>query len=244
MKKNLQTLASIVLSALLLASCGKSMDAPATPEKKDNADKVLTFIHSLGFSQNSIVDNGNAYIVDEDICFPKDMEVPEGKPSTEQKWIGNKLTAANAMNIRIKVDPSMASMMPEINSAINQWNNIGGDIALHFSIVTGSPYDILIKDSDLGTTCGLGAYPSGGKAGNLIQIHKAHIAGYDFAHRQRTITHEMGHTISFTHTNEAGGQLIPGTPVTEASSLMNGHECGVGVTVLSDYDKIAARWLY
>ncbi|HVI45032.1 MAG TPA: M57 family metalloprotease [Chitinophaga sp.] len=245
MKKYLQTFASIVLSALLLASCGKSADAPAAPEKKDNAEKVLTFIQNLGFSQSSIVDNGDAYIVDNDIRFPKDMEVPEGKPSTEQKWTGNKVSAANALNIRIKVDPSMTSMMPEINSAVNQWNNIGGDIALHFSVVTGSSYDILIKDADLGaTTCGRGTYPSGGKAGNLIQIHKAHIAGNSFAQRQRTITHEMGHNISFTHTNQAGGSLIPGTPATDANSLMNGGQCNSGATVLSNYDKIAARWLY
>ncbi|HVI45030.1 MAG TPA: M57 family metalloprotease [Chitinophaga sp.] len=244
MKKNLQTLASIVLSVVLLASCGKSTDAPVAPEKKDNAEKVLTFIQHLGFSRSSIVDNGDAYIVDEDIRFPKNMEVPAGKPTTEQKWTGNKVSAANASNIRIKVDPSMTSMMSEINSAVNQWNNIGGDIDLYFSIVDDDSYDILIKDSDLGTTCGLGTYPSGGNAGNLIQINKARIAGNSFAERQRTITHEMGHNISFTHTNQPGGSLIPGTPGTDANSLMNGGECGVGATVLSNYDKIAARWLY
>ncbi|NLR78452.1 M57 family metalloprotease [Chitinophaga eiseniae] len=245
MKKNIQTLSSIVLSALLLASCSKSANAPVAPEKKDNAAKVLTYIQSLGFSQRNIVDNGDAYIVDDDIRFPKDMKVPGGKASTEQRWSGSKLTAANALNVRIKVDPSMTSMMPEINSAIDQWNNIGGDIALHFSIVDDAPYDILIRDADLGEgICGRGTFPSGGSAGNLIQINKTLIAGNSFAQRQRTITHEIGHNISITHTNEPNGAIVPGTPATDANSLMNGGQCNVGATVLSNYDKIAARWLY
>ncbi|NML38141.1 hypothetical protein HHL17_13125 [Chitinophaga sp. G-6-1-13] len=245
MKKSLQTLTSIVLSALLLASCSKNAEAPVAPEKKDNADKVFTYIQRLGFSQNDIVDNGDAYIVDGDIRFPKDMEVPDGKATTEQQWTGSKLTAANALNVRIKVDPSMTSMMPEINSAVNQWNTIGGAIALHVSIVTGTSYDILIKDTNLGAgICGMGTFPSGGKAGNLIQINKAYIAPNSFAQRQRTITHEIGHNISIMHTNQTGGMQIPGTPITDANSLMNAGQCNSGATVLSNFDKIAAQWLY
>ncbi|MBC9913025.1 M57 family metalloprotease [Chitinophaga varians] len=245
MKKTLQTLASIVLSALLLASCSKNADVPVVQEKKDNADKVFSYIQRLGFSKSDIVDNGDAYIVDGDIRFPKDMETPDGNVSTEQQWTGSKLTAANALNVRIKVDPSMTSMMPEINSAINQWNTIGGAIALNISVVTGTSYDILIKDTNLGAgICGQGTFPSGGKAGNLIQINKAYIAGNSFAQRQRTITHEIGHNISIMHTNQTGGMQIPGTPVTDANSLMNAGQCNSGATVLSNYDKIAAQWLY
>lgn len=245
MKKSLQTLTSVVLSAFLLASCSKNADAPVIQEKKDNADKVFSYIQRLGFSKSDIVDNGDAYIVDGDIRFPKDMETPDPNVSTEQQWTGSKLTAANALNVRIKVDPSMTSMMPEINSAINQWNTIGGAIALNISVVTGTSYDILIKDTNLGAgICGQGTFPSGGKAGNLIQINKAYIAGNSFAQRQRTITHEIGHNISIMHTNQTGGMQIPGTPVTDANSLMNAGQCNSGATVLSNYDKIAAQWLY
>ncbi|WP_160717714.1 M57 family metalloprotease [Chitinophaga solisilvae] len=198
----------------------------------------------MGYPSSSIVDNGDAYIVEGDVRFPKDMQVPDSKLSTEQKWTGSKLTAANALNVRIKVDASMTSMGAEITSAVNQWNTSGA-AGLHVTVVTGASYDILIKDTNLGAgICGQGTFPSGGAAGNLIQINKAYIAGNSFAQRQRTITHEIGHNISIMHTNQSGGLLITGTPPTDAISLMNAGQCNSGATVLSPNDKVAVQWLY
>ena len=37
------------------------------------------------------------------------------------------------------------------------------------------------------------------------------------------MVHELGHTIGMMHTNEAAGTLIPGSPATDAASVINGN---------------------
>ncbi|WP_160717708.1 M57 family metalloprotease [Chitinophaga solisilvae] len=244
MKIRFHVIAFMTLTVLILAACSKNTEIPVNPDSQSNADKVLAFIQGMGYSGSSIVDNGNAYIVAGDVRFPKNMQVPDTKIRTEQKWTGSILTRANSQNIRIKVDPSMTSMMAEIQSAVNNWNTAEA-IWLHFVVVTSTSYDILIKDADLGTgICGQATFPSNGAAGNLVLINKAYIANHSFSQRQRTITHELGHTISLMHTNRPGGVRIPGTPPTDASSLMNEGQCNSGATVLSADDKKAVQWLY
>ncbi|WP_160717716.1 M57 family metalloprotease [Chitinophaga solisilvae] len=242
MVKSLTSIVIIVLSVLFLAACNKKPDA-VTPAKGDQAAKVYSFILSMGYSSGSIVDNGDAYIVQGDIRFPKDMQVPDGTVSTEQRWSGSRVANALVRNIRIKVDASMTSMVSELNFAVNQYNTVGST-SLHMSVVTGATYDVLIRDANLGPgVCGLSNFPTGGAPGNLIQINKSYISGHSFAQRQRTIAHELGHTIGLSHTNEMGGVAIPGTPV-DPLSLMNAGECGTGATMLSNYDKAAIRYLY
>ncbi|NSL88787.1 hypothetical protein ECE50_018235 [Chitinophaga sp. Mgbs1] len=240
MKKHFQVIAALML---ILSACGKNTDTPVNPDPQSNADKVLAFIHSMGYTAGSIVDNGDAYIVAGDVRFPKNMQVPDSKANTEQRWTGSKISVANALNVRIKIDPSISVMSAEINGAVNLWNTAGAP-GLHISVVTGAAYDILIKDTNLGTgICGQGTFPSGGAAGALIQINKSFITGNSFAQRQRTIAHEIGHNISLMHTNEAGGLLIPGSQP-DLISLMNGGQCNSGATTLSPKDKNAVKWLY
>ncbi|MEE1947194.1 M57 family metalloprotease [Pedobacter sp. KR3-3] len=277
-KKTLKLFLLITLTLFTLASCKKSQE-PLNQESKSN--KVLEYITSLGFPLSSIKDSGNEYIVDGDISFSKDMEIPTTKSTKVEKrldlslnttmslstnsrkigqyYTGTTISPTNRINIRIFVDPSMTSMNNEINSAIDQWNNVNADII--FTIVANGAYDILIKDENLGTgSCGQARFPLNGKPGNLIRINKNYISGNSFDQRQRTIAHELGHCIGFRHTNwasnneskngsdDAGTQAdaldVPGVGGTDASSLMNGKECGIGSTVLSQKDKLALLALY
>lgn len=250
MNNNLKQIAFAALLALAITSCSKSKETPVPPSEPEKTDKVYAYIQRLGFPTSSIKDNGTEYIVEEDIIFPKNMEVPvdDGKPKTEQFYTGSLVSPAKRTNIRVKVDPTMTSMNAEVVSAIGQWNAVPSSI--NFTIVTGTSYDILIIDQNLGNgVCGQGTFPSGGSAGNLIRINKAYIAGNSFAQRQRTITHELGHNISLRHTNwasigETGGIAVPGVGGTDAASLMNGGQCGSGATVLSTKDKQATTALY
>lgn len=279
MKKNLKFYALILLSVIFIASCKKTdQDTPLAESKND---AVLSYIKSLGFSANSIKDIGVEYLVDGDITFAKNMEIPLNKsqkvennliltdrqmslPSINdhkigQYYGGTLVNQTNRINVRIMVDPSMNSMINEINSAIGQWNNEPSGIS--FSIVSSGSYDILIKDANLGNGgCGRARFPLNGKAGDLVEINKSYISGNSFDQRQRTITHELGHTIGFRHTNwSANGENqndsdLIGTPVTaidvpnaggtDANSLMNGSQCGMGAAYLSAKDKLALINLY
>jgi hypothetical protein len=241
----------VALLIILFTSCSKSTDAPADPAANpdDNARKVLAYIKALGFPEKSIVEKPTEFIVEEDISFPKNMKVPDGKVRTEQYYTGSLVSAANVTNIRLFVDPSMTSMMAEINSAIAQWNNVA-NCNINWVVVAAAPYDVLITNANLGNgVCGSGTFPSGGRAGNLIRINKNYIAGNSFAQRARTICHELGHNVSFRHTNwsalgESSAVAVPGVGGTDALSLMNGGQCGSGATVLSAKDIQAAAALY
>lgn len=257
MKKLIQAIAVMAMMVLVIVSCKKNKEtvSPEPQETVKNADKVLQYIKDLGFPAASIVDNGNEYVVEEDILFPKNMVVPfvtEG-PKTEQYYTGSIVSNANKVNIRVFVDPSMTSMSSEITSALAQWNGVANS-TLRFNVVTSGSYDILIKDEALAAppgyvTCGQAQFPSGGSAGALVRINKSAIAGNSFAQRARTICHEFGHCISFRHTNwsaqgESTATNVPGVTGTDASSLMNGGQCGSGATVLSQKDKDATAALY
>ncbi|RLJ71899.1 M57 family metalloprotease [Pedobacter alluvionis] len=252
MKKNLKRIAIVAMVAVVIAACKKNQETLTSEpqETVKNTDKVLQHIKNLGFPESSIVDNGNEYVVEEDIIFPKNMEIPANTGlKTEQYYTGSIVNATKKLNIRIFVDASMTSMSSEINSAIAQWNAVPNS-TLRFSVVRTAPYDILIKNENLGNgVCGQGQFPSGGSAGALVKINKNYIAGNSFAQRARTICHEFGHCISFRHTNwaaqgESTATNVPGVTGTDALSLMNGGQCGSGATVLSQKDKNATAVLY
>lgn len=240
----------VLLLTISLAACKKSADGPGEPQTEyDNAKKVRAYINDLGFPADQVVENDIEFIVEGDIIFPKNMEVPEGKPKTEQYYTGSLVSAANVTNIRLRIDASMTSMTSEINSAIAQWNAVA-NCNINWVINTSGTYDVLIIDSNLGSgVCGSGTFPSGGRAGGTIRINKNYIAGNSFAQRARTICHEMGHNVSFRHTNwssigESSATAVPGVGGTDAASLMNGGQCGSGATTLSTKDQQAAAALY
>jgi hypothetical protein len=240
----------VLLLTISLAACKKSADGPGDPQTEyDNAKKVRAYINDLGFPADQVVENETEFIVEGDIVFPKNMEVPEGKPKTEQYYTGSLVSAANVTNIRLRIDASMTSMTSEINSAIAQWNAVA-NCNINWVISTSGTYDVLIINSNLGSgVCGSGTFPSGGRAGGTIRINKNYIAGNSFAQRARTICHEMGHNVSFRHTNwssigESSATAVPGVGGTDAASLMNGGQCGSGATTLSTKDQQAAAALY
>jgi Dual-action HEIGH metallo-peptidase len=237
----------------LTMSCENTNDIV---ESTKTTSPVLDYIKSLGFKESDIEDLGSKYRVEGDIIFSKDMVLPNRKKShggrSEQFYNPSLIYFSNQNNIRIGIDPSMTEppdMTGEINAAINQWNNINNS-RITFTVVAGNA-DILIRDAFLGNfVCGQAPLASNGLPGNFIEINKALIAANPFDQRQRTIAHELGHTIGFVHTNwQTGGGGLPGidvpnVPGADATSLMNGGECGIGATLLSANDQAATISLY
>lgn len=255
----------VLLPGLVLFSCSKNTDQ--TPQETPSAinNPVYQYIKKLGFHDSEIKDIGKEYLVDEDILFPKngqpDFSIFNDGPKTEQYGTSNYVGYNVQPNITVRIDPSMNAYTSEIQGAIAIWNNVI-NCRVKFTLTTATNQNILITNSNLGAGfCGAAYFPVNGQPGALVRININEIAGNSFLQRQRTIAHELGHTIGFRHTNWQGYEdmniISPdnsaritathllGTPTgTDANSLMNGRECGIGATSLSNFDILAVQYLY
>ncbi|MCD8741207.1 M57 family metalloprotease [Mucilaginibacter roseus] len=253
----------------LFNSCKKEPSVKSNEAVEKPIKTAIDYIKSLGFRESEIKDIGENYLVNEDILFSK-KQVEELLKKNNNKLRVDQYGSQNYLgllsNVIIKIDPSMNSYVNEINSAITQWNNVP-NCRVKFIIHNGqgvpyAPPNVTITNGSLGTnTCGAAYYPMNGAPGNQIWINLAVTTSMSFDQRQRTVTHELGHTIGLAHTNwfavgDAGSGTtgngakyntthILGTPTGyDYVSLMNSGECSYGATQLSDYDKIAVQFIY
>ena len=243
-----------------LFACKKDSFQNTEEVKQDNT--VLAYIKSLGYKDSQIKEAGGKYIVDGDIVFYKDRKygnekaASTGGKGTNQASLGRVVSIYKSVII-VRIDPTMSAYTSHITDAIAQWNNAGG--RLKFYLYNGSGgYDInIVRDDSLhdpynsnNLICGQADYPSNGYPHYEARINIGLLLSFNIGYSQiqRTICHEIGHTIGLVHTNEllytSGASLIPGTPMGDTESLMNGGECGEGDVVLSYYDKLAFRVLY
>lgn len=260
----MKNLLLLLLPVLLLFSCKKNADVSVANDVATN-DAVYKYIKKLGYRDNEIKDIGKEYLVDGDLLFAKnsspDFSVFDG-PRTEQYGTANYVGYNVQPNITVRIDPSMNAYVNEINGAIAIWNNVI-NCRTKFTLTTATNQNILIYNYNLGAnTCGAAYYPMNGQPGITVRINLNQIAGNPFLQRQRTIAHELGHCIGFRHTNwqedptdpmsgtSVGGARfdamhILGTPTgNDVNSLMNGGQCGFGATALSNFDILAAQFLY
>ncbi|TCD19368.1 hypothetical protein EZ456_20615 [Pedobacter psychrodurus] len=210
-----------LLVILLAGSCKKdNNNMQVIDEKKE----VLSYIKSLGFSESSIIDIGNEYVVEGDISFPKNMKIPVNKSlkveaplilqdklmstlpaigdsKISQTYTGNLVNADNRINVRIFIDPSITNLTNEINAAIGLWNSVT-QAGIFFSIVSGAAYDILIVNEAI-SGYGLARSPLNGSAGNLVRINTQSMIndGLNPNQMSTVIAHEFGHCIGFRHTD-------------------------------------------
>lgn len=241
----LKTFVVTATVAVTVIACSKSKEQNSPADQQQSA-KVFAYIKSLGFKEADIIDTGDQYIAEGDICFSKNMEIP-ASPITEQHMLTNLVNATNKLDIKVYPDPSMSvapSLIPELNAAITEWNSVPGS-DLRFRVVNSLPFDILITVGNYGIgVCELGSLPAGGAAGNVIRLNRTYTSTLSTAQRKRNILHELGHSIGFGHTGLGPGVLVPGTPPLDSLSVMNRVPCGTGTTTLSVYDKIALAWAY
>jgi hypothetical protein len=253
-----------LLCTALLISCSKKTDTPVERQTATR-DAVYQFIKNLGYQDHEIKDIGEEYLVDEDILFSKSVQpglpVAEG-PKTEQYSLANCVGYNVQPNITVRIDPSLSNLTNEITGAINMWNSVI-NCRINLTLTTATNQNILITNTNLGPNiCGAAYFPMNGLPGAIIRINRDYIAGNSFVQRQRTIAHELGHAIGFRHTNwELNGEdrsgvhpdngavfnamHILGTPTGgDVNSLMNGGQCGIGASTLSNFDILAVQFMY
>lgn len=204
MKTRLFTL--LLLSTFIFSCEKQNQPLNENQSKTENkSQSVYEFIKKLGYQDSEIKNLDDEYLVDGDILFSKDIQPSLsifGKGATTSQYGTNFYIGYNVQpNITVRIDASMNSYINEVSGAIAMWNNVP-NCRVKFALTDLSNQDILITNSNLGSgVCGAAYFPINGRPGGLIRINVNQIIGNSFTQRQRTIAHELGHTIGFRHTN-------------------------------------------
>ena len=244
--KNL-TLAIVLGFGITVVSCSK--DATTTvDEEQDTAigidQDVLAKAQSLHFNTfdmqetsfekpNGKIEEG--YLLEGDIFMTRDqlMNMQGGDTPSKQYSTNNLVSQGTTINI-LGYTPNNSSqaltskMQTALQWAVNNYNRL--NINISFSLTYGTNWqaaDMVVYRTANGQAGGVAGFPSNGNPNKFIQIFSG-MDNYDTNTNEHVITHEIGHSVGFRHTdwfsrqscgqnsNEGtagvGANRIPGTP--------------------------------
>lgn len=254
---------ALILSTMFLSSCSEETNQIQKLTGYEPVDSQIPMLVAMGFREDMIEDKGEHYLIEGDILFSK-----KGLPRNlykEQQWATDYLVSkSQAQDIVVKIDASIPtsgvdSWRPEIADALAEWNNLVGCL-VNFRIdnSSNSP-DITVYGVDHNY---FGSYSiqaeaefptSDGRPGYrvLISLDFNDNESVPSGRKKYNFAHEIGHCIGFRHTNwslrgesSSGANLIPATPNTDDSSIMNGGTAMYYWNGFSTYDIRASIALY
>jgi len=240
--------------ALILASCVKDQTGPTSP--------YAAQVAALGFRSDMIRDMGDYLLVEGDIQIEKSALTQSPDAFRPQfQWTTDLLVGSSQVQ-NILVNLSGLASQPDwqnaARSALAEWNRVNCS-SVH--LAEGTPADITFStvddpDQTLAARASfpLDAPPGSGKPGPTIVVNTNYTGTPNNSSTKfRNMVHEIGHTIAFRHTNwqargedllPYGANQVPGTPATDAASVMNGGTATTAWTGFSSYDTVAARARY
>lgn len=195
-------------------------------------------------SHDFIIDNdGSISLEDAKLRFPKYSETASATSSVTQRSHNYKVSLSKIGSIKIYCDPTVPTAWRDaVLKSMTIWNDSGSAVnMLLSSTATGATTTVTTTYATTNVIASA-SYPDyfGGPGRKLI-INTYYNYLSD-SQKLSTITHELGHIIGLTHTNESYGTLIPGTPTSDSTSIMN--STGLSITTLSPNDLTAVRTLY
>lgn len=235
----------------ILIGCSEE-DALVENESLSQNDSVLKTLKSWGFSDDLIEDKGTYYLVDGDMVFYKNKKYQTPKKSnTKQREHPNSVTINN---INVFINPEMNLDWRNASiSAIGRWNAVSSGLSLNITATTANAHIQIMYDSQdpsvnlASNVFGRGTFPTtNGLPGVRIWVNP------DFNSCSGAITqnmrisnvqHELGHNLGIMHTNQSSASLIPGTPSTDAQSVMNGGKA-CSINNFSTGDFLAIKYLF
>lgn len=249
---NEATLVSIASCTLLLTACG-GPESELLVNTESETLEILENLVQAGFPENSLhVDEDGRVWVDQDaeatLEASREMIRPhherfaefESAENLEQYRTFNLVSRSlDTICINGSDFDSNSTLSTALNWSINNYNRLNLTFSMRRTSGSTSGCDAVITARRTGGSGGSAGFPSGGRPYNRINIGTG-TAQYGTNVVEHVITHELGHTIGFRHSdyfnrsiscssggNEGSGGVgavhIPGTPTgaTPGGSIMN-----------------------
>ncbi len=260
MKKTLNNLLVLILFLAVIIGCTTdSIEENSTQDQNmsdDISSSVLKSIKSYGYKDDVIEDLGDYYLVDGDIVFYKNKRYRplSNDPITKQRQHPNSVTISD---ISVFLNPGMdANWRNASITAINRWNSVNSSLTLTTTnVLANADIHIMYDTNDPAINLnanvfGRGTFPTAdGRPGLGIWINpdfnSNFYCGGPITQNMRiaNVQHELGHNLGITHTNQGFGSLIPGTPINDPQSVMNGGEACT-INNFSNGDITAIEFLF
>lgn len=225
-----------LILGVLLYSC---IDRPTPAETLRSKQEVSNFYH---IDTNRIKVNPDGIVaIDGDMLLdPENLPDPDKKGQLSGNYT---VDTTYSKNIKVFVRSTVPDIWrAQISNTFAAWNAVHAN--LQFSEVTREN-DANIYVDTVYQASNMIAYaylPTSSRLpGSSVHINMYH-NGLADGYKLFALVHEFGHTIGFMHTDQGQGIQIPGTPTTDASSVMNAYVAPWNG--LSYYDSVATRYLY
>jgi hypothetical protein len=242
----------IVMFMLLFTflSCERDEPMNSKGQPKKDLEKHLQYLEDSGFDRQTIVYNEmtDEFTIDNDLLISRtgvEGYMKRGNPQgrTEQRrwqWL---LSDTYVTNFKYAIPSNIpASWRTAIQQAISQWNGVGGSRLRMSEVSSGANITVSISYDAVNNWVARASMPlSNGAPGPTLEINSFHNNMAD-GQKLFAMVHEMGHNIGLLHTNQTDGAVIPGTPVTDANSVMNSFV--LPWNGFTEFDRVAVRTLY
>lgn len=261
MKKNLTSIAVVLIIALTIVGCKKTSDVPANKNELTPAEVAM--IQAAGFSSTGATILNGAYLIEGDILLTA-AELGSLSKETETHLIvanaehyhTTKLVKYLPRTINLRYTGNYPSFQTALVTAMNRFNEL--NLSIKFKIDPAHHAEIKVHDVTGGPIAWSGT-PTAGNPYDTIEVN-TNIAGWNAKALATLLAHHLGHCIGFRHTDyrdfhgcfgafEAvgfvGAIYIPGTPPgADADSWMLACIDNGTNRNFNPNDLIALRYLY
>jgi hypothetical protein len=239
-----------------------STDAVETTDEnlvnEDQTTQVLEEIKSLGFSEKDIVDMGSYFLVG-DITFSKQGRPQLSQDAGDTPKQRRTTYLVSDKTIGVRINPSLPSnWKTATRQAMDHWNANSGSSIYLYETDYYWPYQggFLFNPEIEVMSDGVDPLPnyviaaaefptSNGKPGYRVRVNLS-FNGCSVSNNLRlyNMIHEIGHCLTFAHSNTSFGTHISGTPTNDSASVMNGGTACTLSSGLSTGDRTATNILY
>ena len=231
----------------------------------DENQEIIENLQQAGFPADDImVVDGVVYTGrDAAVSLEASREMLQTDGSSEEQYRTTNLVGTSITNICINGAAFTGNFSTGLNNAIANYNALGLRWRMtRTSSSSGSGCSVTITARLSSGTGGSAGFPSGGRPYGTINIGTG-LNSYSVDVNEHVITHELGHTIGFRHSdyynraiscgsggNEGastvGAILIPGTPstATVGGSVMNSCFRSTETGEWTSSDRTALNYLY